>query len=154
MDTDLIKVDFQAKQVVEAPTYTIDEVCNAIEILKNFLREDFRQKELDISNALQIMDHDLEDMSDAEINEIDAVAVLKRRRILRTNRRDIKNQEILQERIKKQLPTSLMNNIANSAEQFMTKVEEGSSDKFYSNSINRSNLKNKVLLKNSRIKAV
>lgn len=152
MDSELIKIDFTAKQVIETSNYSVEEVHNALTVLKGFLQDDLKQKELDINNALQIMDHDLEDMSDEEINSCDATAILKRRRSLRVNRRKIKEAQELQNKLKNIIVTSKIVDAEHMTGQHEDKCDRGSCDKFFNGSINRPSLKNKNLLKNSRIK--
>lgn len=152
MNKGIIRVDFGAKQVIEAPMYNEDQVYGAIAVLEGFLKDDLKQKELDINNALQIWDHDLEDMTDEELDKCDAVAALKRRRALRQNRRQIKSLQDLQYKVKKTITIGNINNVVNVTSQHSEKMEKGSCDAFFENSVARKSLENKTLLKNSRIK--
>ena len=152
MSNDIIKVDFSAKQVIESAAFTPEQVYNAIAVLQGFMNDDLKQKELDINNALQIMDHDLEDMTDEELDGCDGIAILKRRRTLRVQRRSIKELQGLQEKTKNNITIGNMTDLAKKTEQHEEKCSKGSADAFFSNSLARKALSNKTLLKNSRIK--
>ncbi len=145
----VIKVDFKAKQVIEASNYTEEQVLGALELLRNFTAERINDKEKDITTALQVMDHDIEDMTDEQIEE-SAVPVLKRRRALRESRRDIKGLAALQKKIAAVVSVGTLTSLIKVTEEHISKG--GSTDRFFEGTIKRKDRTNKILIRNSRAK--
>lgn len=148
---DMIKVDFNTKQVIEEPTYSLEEVTNAIVTLKAFMDDNFRDKELSVSSALQVLIHDIEDASDEQLGE-NSVNTLKRIRLLRKKRREIKNLSDLKKSILNHKGMSAAITFINDLVENKTKkYEKGSCDTYYNNTLDREGIKNKALIKNSRL---
>ncbi|MEG1519324.1 MAG: hypothetical protein RR358_05920 [Cetobacterium sp.] len=148
---DIIKVDFNTKQVIEEPACSLEEVTNAIVTLKAFIDDNFRDKELSISSGLQVLMHDIEDASDEQLEE-DSVNTLKRIRLLRKKRREIKNLSDLKKSILNiKTASSVITTLNCLVESKTKKYTEGSTHTYYTNTLNRKAIKNKTLIKNSRL---
>lgn len=146
----IVNVDFGTKQIVEAPLYTMEQVEQAIAVLEGFITDNLIEKENNISNALQILLHDIEDATDEEI-AADPLRTVQRIRSLRQKRRDIKNLKELQAKVKKNFTPGTVKDAIVKLEQHSEKVERGSSDEFYKNCLQRKTLTNKSLIRSSRL---
>lgn len=151
----VLSVNFEAKQVIEETKVTPEEVLYALNIMHTFLSEDYAEKESRTNTALQVWDHDLEDINLDDMDEREAMKALRKRKALKNSRRDLKMLSSLKELVCKNFSNpKQFKHVATQFGARLEKLNRGSCDVYFSNLLKRKGFisENHSLFKSARIK--
>lgn len=141
----ITQVDFVNKRVrhfKEEPKISKKEVCNAVELLREFLNEDYNQKVEETSAAEQVLLHEIEAANEDVLRD-NAEEIVMNIKDIRNTRRDAKDNQKVKEQIEKKLTKMKVDNL------YQTLVgnpkKEGSSEKYFNGKLKRTNASKEYL---------
>lgn len=141
----ITQVDFVNKRVrhfKEEPKISKKEVCDAIETLRAFIREDYNQKIEETGAAEQVLLHEIEDASDDILME-NAEDIVMNIKDIRNTRREAKNNQVTKEHIEKKLSKIKVDNLYHAL--VGNPKKEGSSEKYFNGKLKRTDASKEYL---------
>lgn len=139
------RVDFANKEIrkfKEEPTISRESVNEAIDILKNFIQEDYKAKIEATSGAQQVLLHEIESADEQFLRE-HAEEILMNLKDIRNARREAKECEKVKKHIVDKLNKVKIDNLYQAL--VASPKQEGSSEKYFNNKVKRTKTEQEYL---------